>query len=314
MLFLVLFLLLLSILPFFIPLPVVEKLVQRPPFENSEFIKLENTNVHYRVWKPDSNSSSNYIFLFHGFSGSTFSYEKLATLLAKENYCVVAMDFPGFGFSDKSEQANFSDSFRIKVSQKIMNQINSSVQWTVVGHSMGAKTAVLVADFFPEKINRIILLDGVPGLDKNESMNFFSNFILSFQPVKKWAEILGNYFLFKENKFTELLTSAYGRPPSPEEVSGYLKPFFVPRSATSILEMSQIKNKIKSWKKNWKQKPLMLIWGEKDKWIAMNIGKEFHDQNKGSVWVEIKNAGHCPMETHPVETASSILNFIKDAK
>ena len=295
--------------PYLFELPETNYSTNPTPFSNSQFLKVDGTLVHYRTWKPDTGSIKNYVFLVHGFSGSTYSFQKLAPLLIKNKALVIAVDLPGFGFSDKTINSNFSDSFKVILSDRIMSQVNSKAKWILVGHSMGAKTVALIAQKKTDKVSKIVLIDGLP---VSNSAGFFScvfTRVLNLPPLKRAIELIANHFLFNEKKFNELLFSAYGKEPSNEDVLEYLRPFQIQRSASSILEMMKCDQQLNSIPEKLKSIPKMLIWGGDDQWIPINEAKTFLAKNKETKFFTLKNAGHCPMETHPNETLSILLNF-----
>ena len=57
--------------------------------------------------------------------------------------------------------------------------------------------------------------------------------------------------------------------------------------------------------------PVLIIWGENDKWVPLKIGHKFHSDIPGSVMVTIPECGHIPQEEYPELTAGYIVNFIE---
>ncbi|WP_218197395.1 alpha/beta fold hydrolase, partial [Pseudomonas sp. 2995-1] len=72
------------------------------PF-NSTFIKIAGMDIYCEY----SISEKPPILLIHGFASSTYTFNKLAPLLAK-NYSVISIDLPGFGRSEKSTKFIYS--------------------------------------------------------------------------------------------------------------------------------------------------------------------------------------------------------------
>lgn len=300
--------LLLLVVPYLIPLPK-QKINKVLPFQNSSFLKLGNTNVHYRVWESKSDTIENYVFLFHGFAGSTYSFETLVPYLQQSNCKVVAIDLPAFGYSDKSSTADFSDSLRVQIALELMNRINPNVPWIVVGHSMGGHATACLAHYFPNKVKKLVFIDGVPFLKIKRSK---SSFLLGIHPLKRWAEIIAHYFLYTEDKFADLLGSAYGVSPRPQQVKAYLQPFLLPGSASAILKMASLNKSISIDIKKLNEIPKLILWGENDTWVSIQSAYDFFNQNKNSQLQIISGAGHCPMETHPAETSFQIIKFCRN--
>ena len=129
----------LSIIPYFFSNHLKESPTK--PFENSYFFEFNHTTFHFRLFVPKHIEHK--VILIHGFSGSTFSFRNNIDSLVKHNSLVVTMDMPAFGYSDKSEYANYTDSNKINAIHFLLQQIDKytdSKKWHLVGHSMGGIT------------------------------------------------------------------------------------------------------------------------------------------------------------------------------
>src|SRR6056297_937384 len=71
------------------------------PFPNSEFKTIENIKLHYRIFQKNNSKSKAKILLVHGMGGSTYCWRNTTEALSKEGYQLVAVDLPGFGYSDR---------------------------------------------------------------------------------------------------------------------------------------------------------------------------------------------------------------------
>lgn len=78
----------LSIIPYLLPLQALPGPPFKPLFENSKLTTTENIKLHYRQWQTDSAEK---VFLVHCFAGSTFSWRYTAPALASAGYQVVAV-------------------------------------------------------------------------------------------------------------------------------------------------------------------------------------------------------------------------------
>jgi pimeloyl-ACP methyl ester carboxylesterase len=59
------------------------------------------------------------------------------------------------------------------------------------------------------------------------------------------------------------------------------------------------------------QVPTLIIWGENDQWIPLEIGRRFHRDIPDSRLVVIPECGHVPQEEYPGVTAQLISDFIQ---
>ena len=62
------------------------------------------------------------------------------------------------------------------------------------------------------------------------------------------------------------------------------------------------------------KQPVRILWGEKDAWEPINLGRAYADFDCVDEFVPLPNAGHCPMDQVPDRVNSEILRFMKDIK
>jgi 2-hydroxy-6-oxonona-2,4-dienedioate hydrolase len=274
------------------------------PYENSEFHYYSNTKFHYRVFKPEIIKHK--VLLIHGFSASTFSFRKNSDFLKNQECLVIALDMPGFGYSDKSSQANYSDLEKINALNEILSKHDSLISdnspWIIVGHSMGANTSAQFAIQYPNKTKALIWIDGAA---ISKDISAYSSFTL-YPPLLKWADVVLEKHFLNYDKFNELLSSAYGSNPDSSDVIGYMKPFEIPGSGSAVFRMFAGIGNIEINQEKINQFPKLIIWGKNDQWIPFT---EIQKNIKGNVML-IDEAGHCPMETHSTEVNQMMINFI----
>lgn len=299
------------ILPYFFSIETRKPGRDYKPYANSEFFVSHNTRIHYRLWKPHTDSISKYVVLIHGFSGSTFSFRNNIDTLLASNCMVLAPDLPAFGFSDKSDTASYNDSVRVEILMELMQLVAKDKKWTMAGHSMGASVIANVATRFPQMINKLVFIDG-PAFDGKAEGAGLRGLLAKFGPLRRWAEVLAKHTFVNKKSFKKLLTSAYGTMPDSTAVNGYMRPFEYERSATAIFDMAGNGGCARTDKTILNKIPALLIWGEKDEWIPPATADAFMKQNPAMHYVLIKGAGHCSMETHPEVVNAAIVGFINE--
>ena len=151
--------LLFCVLPY--AFPVNERTLSpgEKPFANSLFTSPENVTIHYRVFEPATDSCKGNILLIHGFCGSTFSWRKNADTFAAHGYRVVAVDIPGYGFSDRTQGINHAATYNARLLWPLLDSVDTA-KWIITGHSMGAGTALAMASLRPLSTEGVILVDG----------------------------------------------------------------------------------------------------------------------------------------------------------
>ncbi|MEQ8350483.1 MAG: alpha/beta hydrolase [Leptospiraceae bacterium] len=274
-----------------------DRVVEQRPYSNSHFTFIDGARIHFR-WTQGDGGSGRYV-LIHGFAASTYSYRFTIEHLKNQGHEILAIDLPGYGFSDRILEGSQSRFRRAQIVWQVIELISEPQDqkpWILVGHSMGGSVISAMAQLRPDSVLYMVYLagsvDGGPGWITRNAVSW----IPGLQSLVIWY---AESFKFDEESFNELLESAYARPPEPEEVQGYLQPFLVSDTARSILasiENSGDERKLQLEEMNI---PAILIWGAKDEWVDPKIGRKLHRDLQKSILYIIEDAGHCPMETHP---------------
>lgn len=101
------------------------------------------------------------LLALHGWLDNAMTFIKLAPVLAAAGYRVVAIDFVGHGFSDWRPAGQpyvmLDNCFDV---QAVVMALGWT-KFTLVGHSMGAGVASLLAGAHPEVVEKLVLIDGI---------------------------------------------------------------------------------------------------------------------------------------------------------
>lgn len=123
------------------------------------------------------------VLLIHGYLESMDVWEHFAGQLGKTRR-VLTLDLPGSGFSDWGGRDVISIDFMAEVASAVMD-IAGVRSCTVVGHSMGGYVATALADLFPDKVSRLVLMHSAPSGDSEEKRAYRNREIELVQQGKK---------------------------------------------------------------------------------------------------------------------------------
>ncbi len=106
------------------------------------------------LWEPEQPSGSPPILLVHGW-GASSSYWRLTAEALAQTSRVIVPDLPGTGRSQPvaSPQGMFDQAASLR---RILDEL-ALEQVHVVGHSMGGAMGILLSDWEPERIARLVL-------------------------------------------------------------------------------------------------------------------------------------------------------------
>ncbi len=287
----------LILIPFLIP-AFTRTEIPSKPFPESRFEILDGVSLHYRLWEQEEPVGK--VLFVHGLAGSTFSWRHNIIPLVEAGYMVLAVDLPGFGYSDRKRNIDHSQAYRARLLTLLLALLDETLEsayaktpWSLVGHSMGGGTITAMALQDPSRIQSLFYVSGsVLGAPRS------SNALLKTPLLNVWLARVGRLALINESRIHSLLKSAYGREPSEEEVQGYLKPLQIRDTEMTILDMNASSGP--SFLPYLKDihLPCYLIWGEKDTWVPLSEGEELRRSLHRAELLIIPQAFHTVHETH----------------
>ena len=255
-------------------------------------LQIENKQVFFTDTGESFDKSKHSIILLHGSGQSHVVWSLTAQYLSDQDYNVFALDFPGHGNSDGDslktieEMAEWLD----KVIKKIGIQ-----NLTLVGHSQGCLVALEYANKFPKKIKNIVFVAGSYKIPVNKSLIDLasSGDIESLNLMMKWGYGHSKQFI-GGNPLQKILNSS-------REVIEVL--------SVDLKACNNYKNGINAVKKI--KCRTFFIFGESDKMIKLENGKEFSGLISGSEIHVIKDCGHMIILEKAFEMREKIVEFLK---
>ncbi len=119
-------------------------------------LSLPHIEVAAHLYGPENGQP---VIALHGWLDNAATFSRLAPLL--DGLRIVALDLPGHGHSDHRP---FGSTYNIWDYAHDVLQTAEQFGWrrfSLLGHSMGAIVAVLLAGAMPERVERLALIDGV---------------------------------------------------------------------------------------------------------------------------------------------------------
>lgn len=137
---------------------MIPQMYQAQRNSRSEFVPLRNLQYHVRVWgepAPDKTP----LVLLHGWMDVAASYQFVVDALHHDHY-IIAPDWRGFGLTTTTEADNFWFPDYLADLDFLLDHYVPEGSIHLVGHSMGGNVAMIYAGIRPERIRRLINLEG----------------------------------------------------------------------------------------------------------------------------------------------------------
>ncbi len=123
---------------------------------NHFFVEFGEYEASVCEWGDKSNPQ---IICFHGLGSTKLSFIEIAEPL-KDNYHIVSFDLPGHGKTSSFEKdKDYGAAHLINWVVALLEHIGKET-FHIVAHSWGASVALHYAAACPEKVNKMVLLDG----------------------------------------------------------------------------------------------------------------------------------------------------------
>lgn len=288
------------VLPFFIPRDGREKLPTQP-FDNSLFVNTaQGISIHTRIHQP-SGESRGQIMLVHGLGGSTISFEDNAPFLASQGYFVVSVDLPAFGFSSRQTGLIHTQDNRAMWLWDVLSKIevlyNLKPTWILGGHSMGSSVVLAMNNAQPNKTEGLVLI--APAIASRTQRNPFLSWAILNTPAGEWLRVFATYGLFPPERFEASLASAFGVPPTPMQLEGYLRPLRLAGTTQALREFFATSETVSVNQWLHPETKTIVLWGEEDAWIPVTQLNALEAVALNLQVFILSEEGHNPMETAP---------------
>ena len=130
--------------------------VKRP--SRSEFIPIRNLRYHVQIWGEPSPTKTPLV-LVHGWMDVAASYQFVVDALSHDHY-VIAPDWRGYGQTDSGGVDNFWFPDYLADLDFLLDHYSPNQPVNLVGHSMGGNVVMLYSGVRPERIRRLVNLEG----------------------------------------------------------------------------------------------------------------------------------------------------------
>jgi len=277
----------------------------------SEVKELTYTWREYRVYyktageqeRIEDDATTPLIFL-HGFGASSFTWRHNLPVLAMQQK-VVALDLLGSGKSDKP-RIEYSPDIWVNLVNEFAQSQNYR-QVTLIGNGLGGLVAAEFALKFPDKVDKLVLVDPLGWSYKLPRGRRLLNARLIGGPAFR-------LLCRKSNVARILKGGVYSDPDkvTDDVAEGYYRPFLSPGAIDAY---RRIGRRLPKWKLGDRFKeiavPALIVWGEDDIITPVADAVELNKLIPNSTLVTVPGAGHCPHEESPGQFNETLIRFLR---
>jgi pimeloyl-ACP methyl ester carboxylesterase len=290
----------------------MEGMTEREP---AELFPVEQVDIHgHRVCYRRAGDGP-VVMLLHGVAGSSRSWIPVMEQL-KRDFTVIAPDFLGHGKS-ATPVGDYSLGNHASGLRDLLHLLSID-RATLVGHSFGGGVAMQFAYQFPERCERLVLVDaGGLGRDVNWVLRLatlpaaefvmpvlFPGFVRGWgDAVVKGLDNLG----FRNPRAAEVWQS-YRSLTEPDKRNAFV------RTVRAVIEPGGQSVSAISRLYLAANMPTLIVWGDRDRIIPLAHARAAKDAIATSRLEVIEGAGHFPHVEKPVRFAGALREFISETE
>ncbi|MGC1905295.1 MAG: alpha/beta hydrolase [Candidatus Acidiferrum sp.] len=283
------------------------------PLTSIRSVQADGIQVFYRA-AGDPNAPV--VLLLHGFPTSSFMFRELIPRLA--DHCrVIAPDLPGFGFTLVPAERKYKYSFdALAKTVEAFTEALKLKRYTLYIFDYGAPTGLRLAMAHPERVDAIVSQNG------NAYEEGLGD---AWGPIRKyWAEPTAeNREVIRQNVLTLegtrwQYTHGVAVPESVAPESYTLDTALMERPGNKEIQLDlflDYATNVKLYPKfqeyfRKSKPPLLAIWGKNDPFF-IPAGAEAFRKDLPNAQVQFLDTGHFATETHIVEIAAAMREFLE---
>lgn len=277
----------------------LDTLRQRHEYLESHYIELQGMQVHYR-----DVGQGPVLLCLHGIFASCHTWEGWTDQL-QHDFRVISIDCPNFGLTGPHPQG-----MRTQLYSDFIDEFLTALgidRCHLAGNSLGGWMAWEFAGRFPERVDKVILLD---------SAGFFfvppPILMLMGLPLMGW---ISSHMVLPRIIVSAIVCSTYAQPERlhPTVAHRYFDLLMRPGNRCAAARvLAYIRNHGGFNKQVLKRvsAPVLIMWGEQDQWIPSSHVKKFQRKLPQAEVIRYSNCGHLPMEEIPQQSAEDARAFL----
>ncbi len=292
-----------AVAAFWAPDLPVDSLKGRWATPPSTFLSVQGMQVHVRDEGPRDDPTP--LVLLHGTSASLHTWDGWVQAISVQRR-VIRFDLPGFGLTGPAPDNDYSLERYARFVAAMLDALQLK-QVVLGGNSLGGEIAWATAVMFPQRVERLILVDAAGYAFRSESA-----------PMAFRIARLPGLNRLMENILPRSLVEAsvknvYGNPAAvtPELVDRYYQLARREGNRRALAQRFQqnqpgpLVARIATL-----HLPVLILWGERDRLIPLENGRHFNQDIAGSRLQVFETLGHVPQEEDPQRTAQAVADFL----
>ena len=276
--------------------------------EYSWFTRVNGVRIHYQ---EAGDEKAPPIILIHGFISSNLIWANTLLPLARKGFRVIAPDLPGYGYSDKPADAEYTINEQAHAMVGLMDRLKIE-KATIAGASYGGAIAATMALDYPERVEKLILVGAVTNDEAKKKL------LLRLSCLPVIGDIATPLFLGSRWILRRRMQEMYRRMDKP--INDRMVAARHHLLATSNVHRAMIRT-ARRWSANRIQREAslirrstMLVWGDQDDHIPLADAFQLREAIPNAKLVVFHNCGHLPPAEYPEQFVEVVSDFCEKSE
>lgn len=256
--------------------------------------------LHYHDY-PGAGENGRTVVLVHGSGPGASGYSNFklnAPALAAQGYRVLLPDLPGFGYSSKPEDIDYTTDFFAEHLTALLDGLGIE-RWALVGNSLGGAVCIRMALDHPGRVDKLVLMapGGIEDLPTYMAMPAMAEMIATFTAGaldRIGLRSLLHNLVFDPAVVTDELVEerfaiAQSQPPA------VLGRMHIPNMEKELAKIAC---------------PVLVFWGADDAMLPAGGGRKVLNACRPCRLIEVADCGHWVMVEHARMFNATCLDFL----
>ena len=269
----------------------------------SRFTEVDGVRLHYQ---EAGEAGAPPMILIHGFAASNLVWSKVFLELAAAGFRVIAPDLPGYGYSDKPRNLEYTIASQAKLVFSLIRRLGID-RAVLVGSSYGAAIAATIALDHPTLVEKLVLVGAVTNNKPTRYllMRLFSSPII--------GDILSPLVVGSRRLLRLRMKRVYDKHSwvlDERRVDARHLPLATRGAHRAVIRT------VRRWDAERVSRdahlltqPTLLLWGDTDREVPLRDGEHLNREIPHSRLVVFRDCGHLPHEEYPQAFTKVVSEF-----
>ena len=303
---------------------MIPRMYQAKRHFRSEYVPIRNLQYHVQIWGEPAPGKTPLVMV-HGWMDVAASYQFVVDAFSQDHY-VIAPDWRGYGKTPSGGADNFWFPDYLADLDFLLDHYAPATPINLVGHSMGGNIVMLYAGVRPERIRRLVNLEGfgMPATKPSQAPGRYAKWMDELKSLHKGEMALRSYDMVsgvaqrlrKTNpRLTEDKAEWLARHWAAEGIDGSWSILGDPAHKITNANLYKVDEVLELYQRI--SMPLLAVEASDNSldlwWNGKYTLPEYHERLKSVPQVEIariEDAGHMMHHDQPAALAALIERFI----